>query len=165
MTASLILRGLLVIVAIMSLYLKVANGMVAAPAASGNLRHQLAAFLKREGFRVDENQQGNELHLTVVEAARDECRLLAAIISLRGEHRAFLTQLAAPGDQVRFVFQGKIYKEQPIWGYLMYKHFLKRTQGYAGIGSQSSLVIGVVASPSCGLGDVAWRDFGVDPTD
>jgi hypothetical protein len=157
MSASLILRGLLVILAIMSVSLKVANGMVAAPVAPSHLRHQLAAFLKREGFRLDENEQDNGFHLAVIKATRDECRLLIAIVSPRGQHRAFLTQLAAPDDQVSFVFQGEIYKEQPIWRPLIRQYLVGPVQKYAGIGYPSSPVIGAIASPACDLGDVDWR--------
>jgi hypothetical protein len=164
MSASLVLRGLLVSVAIISVSFKVANSMVAAPAASDHLRHQLAGFLEREGFRVDESPQDNDFHVAVVKATRDRCQLLVAIVSPKGEHQAFLTQLAAPGDQASFVFQGKIYKEQPIWRPLIQKYVVGQFQNYAGIRSPSSPVVGVVASPNCNLGDVAWRDLGVEPS-
>jgi hypothetical protein len=160
MSASRVLRGLLVVIAVVSLSLKMANGMGAAPAAPDHLRHQLAAFLEREGFRVDGSQQGSDFHLPVVKATRDECRLVA-IVSPKGGQRAFLTQLAAPGDQVSFVFQGRIYKEQPIWRPLIDRYLIGQFQNFAGLGSPSSPVVGVVAPPNCDLGNVAWRAFGV----
>jgi hypothetical protein len=169
MVASLVLRGLLVIVAIMSLSLKVVNGVAAVPTVPSHLKHQLerqvAVFLEQEGFLIDENQQGSDFHIAVVKAIRDECRLLLAMVSPKGEQRAFLTQLAAPGDQVSFVFQGRIYKEQPIWRPLIYQYLVGQFQNYAGVGSPSSPTIGVVASPNCDLGNVAWSDFGVKPSD
>jgi hypothetical protein len=160
---------LLITTAIMSVSLKVASGMVAAPAASSDLRHQLkrqlGVFLEREGFRVDENQQDNDFHLPVVKAVRDECRLLVAMVSPGAGQHALLTQLAAPDDQVSFIFQGKIYKEQPIWRPLIHQHLVRRLQGYAGIGSPSSSVVGAVASQDCNLGDVAWGNLGVESSD
>jgi hypothetical protein len=171
MSASLVLRALLVIVAIMGVSLKVANGMVAAPAAPSRLsdhtkhqlEQQLATFLERESFRVDKSQQDTDFHLAVVKATRDECRLLIAIVSPKGDQRAFLTELAAPGDQVSFVFQGKIYKEQPIWRPLIHQYLVRQLQNYAGIRSPSSPVVGMIASPTCDLSGEAWSAFAVGP--
>ena len=110
MSASLALRGLLVVLAAVSLSLKVANGMVVVPLASDDLT-QLAAALERGGFRIEASQQQNGFHLPIIKVARDDCRFLIAIVSAKGDQRAFLTQLAAPGEEVSFVYRGVILQE------------------------------------------------------
>ena len=162
MSASLALRGLLVVLAAVSLSLKVANGMVVVPLASDDLT-QLAAALERGGFRIEESQQQNGFHLPIIKVARDDCQFLIAIVSAKGDQRAFLTQLAAPGEEVSFVYRGVISKEQPVWRPLFDQHVVGRLPSFAGNRSRSSPVLGVVAPAGCLLVDARWNNFGVEP--
>ncbi len=152
------LRVLLAIIVVASLSLKVASSGAASPTEPVHLEHQLAAFLEREGFRAADNQQDGDLHLIAVKAVRGECRLLLAVVSPQGWHQALLTQIAAPGDNVSFVFDGSVYKAQPIWRTAAHD-YLGRILKYAGLNSPP--VLGVISSPACDLAKLPWKDWGL----
>ena len=158
MTALPLLRVLLAIAMVSGLALKIAGSRAASPAGSVHIEHQLAAFLEREGFQVEDNRHDNDLHLVSVKATRGECRLLLAVVSPQGWHSTLLMQIAAPQDQVSFVLDGNIYKAQPIWRTAAHD-YLGRIWKYAGISTLP--VLGVVSSPACDLAMLSWRDRGL----
>lgn len=151
------LRVLLAIAMVLGLSLKIAGSGAASPAGPVHVEHQLAAFLEREGFYVEDNQRGDDLHLVSVKATQGECRLLLAVVSPQGWHRTLLMQIAAPHDQVSFVHDGNIYKVQPIWRTAAHD-YLGRIWKYAGISTLPAL--GVISSPACDLAMLSWRDWG-----
>ena len=112
---------------------------------------EIAAFLNRQGFRVDNIQ--DQTDSPFVSAIAGSCRLIAMAAAPQGWHRGLLQQLAKGQDQELFVYGAAVYRDQPIW-LTWTDHYWSVLNRYAGRNLPTRLVLGIVASPTCNLRDM-----------
>ncbi|HJS84356.1 MAG TPA: hypothetical protein VJ779_02735 [Acetobacteraceae bacterium] len=160
MAASLTFRSLVALLLVVSVGIKLtirsqpSHGAV--PATESPATGAVAAFLDRHGFRVNEADSRPESPVVFADAGT--CRLLAVLAAPEGWHRELVRRLASPDDQVFFVFDGTVYPNQPVWRTWIH-HIWGELNRYIGLTPSSRPVVGVIASPSCDLRNMPWREL------
>jgi hypothetical protein len=123
----------------------------------GTDESSIAALLNRYGFLVEAGEARSDPPLVLAAAAN--CHLLVMLAAPEGWHRDIPYRLASPQDQVFFVFDGVVYRNQPIWRTTLRSYWLKLSLRL-GVAVPSQPVLGIVASPGCALGNVRWGELG-----
>jgi hypothetical protein len=127
--------------------------------AAASAAKQVVTLLSQEGFQLGDIDEDSDL--PIVQAVRNGCHILVAVVSPLGWHRDSMRQLAKSKDRILFVVDGEFYREQPRWRTLTY-YYWRRLNGYAGRRLPARPVLGLVASPKCSLQDIAWQKL-VEP--
>ena len=86
------------------------------------------------------------------------CRLLTVIAAPQGWHRDIIRRSASPGDVILFAFNGATYQDQPTWLTWVH-HYWRVLNSHVGRRLATRPVLGVVASPTCDLRDMPWREL------
>jgi hypothetical protein len=150
-------RGALALLLVLSVGIKLTHGYSTPLSQAASVtKSEVAAFLDRQGFRVDEVDATN-VDSPFVQAAKGTCHLLAVAAAPQGWHRDLVHRLAAPDDQVFFVVDGTVFDDQPQWRTWTY-HYWRLVNRFVGRRLPLHPVLGVVASPDCDLGNLPWRD-------
>lgn len=150
------LKGLLALLLGLSIGIKVAGGD--GEGSGGGMlaeKREVAAFLARQGFRVDQEDE-EAASSPFVTAAVGACRLLVVAAAPQGWHRDIIHQLASPRDRVFFVIGGVVHYDQPQWR-TWTDHQWRRLNRLVGRQLPARPVFGFVASPGCDLRGMAWR--------
>ena len=84
--------------------------------------------------------------------------MLIAEVAPQGWHRFILRRLASDGDQVFFLFRGRKYEEQPVWLTRLTAYWAVAVRN-VGLNARVEPVLGIVASPACGLDAMQWGEF------
>ena len=157
MIASYVPKLLLGVLLILTLSLKVPGGVSeAVPEQDEMVRTHIATFLARQGFKPDRAIAGqNPIAIT---GHSGGCHLLIADVAPQGWHRFILRRLASGGDQVFFVFRGRKYEEQPVWLTRLTAYWAVAVRN-VGLNTRVEPVLGIVASPACGLGAMQWGEL------
>ncbi|MBO0733244.1 MAG: hypothetical protein J2P49_02775 [Methylocapsa sp.] len=120
---------------------------------------QMAAFLARHGMQpIPANPGSNALEEPFVVALSNGCRLFVAEAGFEGWYRDFLRNLVPLGDEYFFWFQGRNYREQPIWRTRLsgYWRALLRELGFK---PHFEPIFAVGASPGCDLSAMPWQEL------
>lgn len=116
----------------------------------------VADFLTRQGFALEPSPVHTEPVMLI--ASRADCELRITEVSPFGWHRHVIAQLARPGEQSAFVYNGSIFRAQPIWRTAI-SHNLRRLVAYAGISMPRNPVLGLVASQKCQIDQLPWAEL------
>jgi hypothetical protein len=116
----------------------------------------VVAFLEHQGFAVGGPLPNNDP--VMLSATKAGCSLRFAEVSPIGWHRDVLARLAAPGEQVAFVYGGNVFATQPVWK-TFFDHSWRRLLAYAGLHAPEQPVLGIIASPGCSLRELPWGEL------
>jgi hypothetical protein len=153
------LEALFVFLLILSLFLKISGRTSAETEAPSTATERVATLLERNGFDVVQN--ATDVDLFSLFAAKGQCHLFVAILSPHGWHRHVIRQIAPVGSDLRFVFDGALYPDQPLLRTRL-DHYWGRVLRYAGFERPERPVLGIAGTSECGLDDMpAWRNFTV----
>lgn len=115
---------------------------------------ELAAFLNRQGFRVESDWPESPF----VSATAGDCRITALVAAPQGWHRNILRQTASGTDQVLFVYGNTIYQDQPVW-LTWTDYYWSLLNRYVGRKLPIRPVLGILALQTCNLHDIPWVEF------
>lgn len=150
-------RAVLACIALLSLGLKAAAIQGAPAPTDAAARESLSAFLDSQGFFPEDVPP--MAGIGMVGGRRGDCRVILAGMSLQGWQDDILGQIRAPGDTVRFVFDGAESPEPPKWRARLAYYGDKVRRGMSMAPSGSKLT-GVVASPGCDSVRIDWSRLG-----
>ena len=143
------------------LLLLLSSLMMKIPAIASNsqpdiseLTGRIEMFLQRNGFRTEHTTSDEDMF--IVSATADDCELSIASLSLQGWHRDIIGSLTPTDYSLRFLFDGKLYLEQPLLLTQSYDYW-SRLSGFVGEGNRSLHLYGIVASSECSLDKIYWR--------
>ena len=119
-------------------------------------KDRIATTLGRHGFRVEKAEALPDSPF--VPAVAGDCRLLVVLAAPGGWHRDITHRLASPQDQVFFVFDGVMYRDQPKW--LPWVHqYWHALNLHVGRKLAARPLLGVVGSPDCDPRVIPWREL------
>ena len=148
-------EALLVAVLALSLFLKISGRTNAETQVPATATDRVAALLERKGFDVVQNAA--DVDLFSLSATKGQCHLFVAVLSPHGWHRHVIRQIVSADSDVRFVFDGALYSDQPLVRTRL-DHYWGRFLRYAGFERPERPVLGIAGTPECGLDDMpAWR--------
>jgi hypothetical protein len=158
--ASPVLRSIFVLLLVLSVGGKIAVGNQSLRGAENTMestgKGEIAAFLNRQGFRVESLDDHPDSPF--VSAIAGDCRVLAMLAAPQGWHRSMLRQLATGQDQVLFVYGATVYQEQPVW-LTWTDHYWGVINRYANRRLTTRPLVGIVASSMCNLHDIHWQEL------
>jgi hypothetical protein len=139
---------LLALVLVLSLSLKLWGDENAQTEAPDKIADRVAGLLGEHGFKVEHNPSDEDLFS--LSATKGQCLLLTAVLSPHGWHRDVIHKAVPDGGQVLFVFDGRIYPDQPV---LLTRaaHYSRRFLRHAGFDAPPRPVLGIVGWPGCEL--------------
>jgi len=153
-------QRIFILLLILSVGGKIAVGHQSPRGAEGTIERttkvEIAAFLNHQGFRVDSSIDQPESPF--VSAVAADCHLIAMLAAPQGWNRSILRLLAKGQDQILFVYSSTIYQDQPVW-LTWTDHYWRLLNRYAGRKLPAQPVLGVVASSTCNLRDMPWREL------
>ena len=115
----------------------------------------VVAFLTRHQFQSHGMPDGSRIY-----AASGDCRLLIREMIPQGWNLDSIKTLDSQEGRLSFVFKGMVYTDQPInIGNTTLAHYLTRLQQKLGLDSVSNPVLAVVASESCSLDVLPWKEI------
>ena len=113
----------------------------------------VVAFLARHQFQSHGTLDG-------IYAASGNCRLLIREMIPQGWNLDSIKTLDSQEGRLSFVFKGMVYTDQPInIGNTTLTHYWTRLQQKLGLDSVSNPVLAVVASESCSLDALPWKEI------
>ena len=115
----------------------------------------VVAFLTRHQFQSHGMPDGRRVY-----AASGNCRLLIREMIPQGWNLDSIKTLDTQEGRLSFVFKGMVYTDQPInIGNTTLTHYWTRLQQKLGLDSVSNPVLAVVASESCSLDALPWKEI------
>ena len=115
----------------------------------------VVAFLTRHQFQSHGMPDGRRVY-----AASGNCRLLIREMIPQGWNLDSIKTLDTQEGRLSFVFKGMVYTDQPInIGNTTLTHYWTRLQQKLGLDSVSNPVLAVVASESCSLDTLPWKEI------
>jgi hypothetical protein len=115
----------------------------------------VVAFLTRHQFQSHGMPDGSRIY-----AASGDCRLLIREMIPQGWNLDSIKTLDSQEGRLSFVFKGMVYTDQPInIGNTTLTHYWTRLQQKLGLDSVSNPVLAVVASESCSLDALPWKEI------
>ena len=119
------------------------------------VQDSVVAFLTRHQFQSHGMPDNSRIY-----AASGDCRLLIEEMFPRGWNLDSIKTLHAQEGRLSFVFKGMVYTDQPInIGNTTLTHYWTRLQQKLGLDSVSNPVLAVVASESCSLDALPWKEI------
>ena len=113
----------------------------------------VVAFLTRHQFQSHGTPDGSRIY-----AASGDCRLLIREVIPQGWNLDSIKRLDTEGGRLSFVFKGMVYTDLPI-GSTTLSHYWTRLQQKLGLTAGSNPVLAVVASGSCSLAPLPWKEI------
>lgn len=116
-----------------------------------------SGFLERRGFSILGRHQNLDLTLMGAQKAAD-CRMILASMAPQGWHGGAVRQMAGDGDELFFVFDGAVFREQPATQarlQLYLSLFLRRL----GFSAPYYPLLGVIADPACHADAYPWAEL------
>lgn len=160
MSSSLGLRIFLAVSIPLTVSLKVLAAQPADLRPTELLEARLGEFLTRSGFAVERLEVQNR---TFIGATLDDCRLLVLEATPEG-YTGDALQVdradwgTAQDDRVVFVFDGRVYQEQPT-GRTLLADLWGRFQRRLGVDSPWTPIFVVRASRACPIEELPWREI------
>ena len=121
------------------------------------LREHIVRFLQSQRFQVVESHESLE-GLPIFNASAGDCRMSVMRASSLGWNRYMIQGIAAVGDSVFSVFEGKVYTEQPTWRSTV-SYRWSRLLRELGIRQHASYILVVIANASCRAESLPWGEF------
>jgi hypothetical protein len=121
------------------------------------LREHIVRFLESQRFEVVESNESLE-GLPTFRAKSGDCQMSVMRASSLGWNRYMIQGIAADGDSFFFVFEGRVYTEQPTWQSTV-SYRWSRLLRELGIRQHASYVLAVVANASCRAESLPWGEF------
>jgi hypothetical protein len=119
------------------------------------VKDSVVAFLTRHRFQSHGMPDGSRIY-----AASGDCRLLIEEMIPQGWNLDSIKTLDTQDGRLSFVFKGMVYTDQPISiGSTTVSHYWTRLQQKLGINTVSNPVLAVVASESCSLDALPWKEI------
>ena len=120
--------------------------------SDGHLEDDIIAFLTREGFDAVAAQDTNSRRILAVSSS---CRMRVIITSNDGSDRDMLRSLISADESLIFVYQGKVYQEQPIL-LTVSAGLWTRALRMIGLRDHHDSVLAVLARHKCDVGRMPW---------
>ena len=139
------------------LLLSVAWKTAITPDDPNELKAALVKFLEHNGFYVAVTDRMVN-YTPIIEGTKASCHLQIARLTPDGSNRSLIENLAKGTDRFLVVFQGTVYREQPVlWTVVNYlwSRFLREL----GFIRHITPVIAVAANSSCDLERLPWREL------
>ena len=144
------LRWFLAVALVVTLAWKVA----ARPADDGYLQPEILAFLAGQHFMAVASDDTVD-EFPVIRATRGSCRMQVMRASYYGADRDVVRSLATAGDEVAFIYRGRVTAQQPVW-FIVADQIRWRLLRSLGLSDHDPPVLAVVASPECAAGRLPW---------
>jgi hypothetical protein len=116
--------------------------------------HRIEIFLQGNGFQTGQTTLDEDMF--IVSGAAGDCELSIASLSLEGWHRHIIRNLTPVDYNLRFLFDGKLYLEQPLLLTRSYDYWI-RLSGFISEDNHSLHLYGIVASSECSLDKINWH--------
>lgn len=116
--------------------------------------HRIEIFLQGNGFQTVQTTFDEDMF--IVSGAAGDCELSIASLSLEGWHRHIIRNLTPVDYNLRFLFDGKLYLEQPLLLTRSYDYWI-RLSGFISDDNPSLHLYGIVASSECSLDRINWH--------
>lgn len=116
--------------------------------------HRIEIFLQGNGFQTVHAASDEDMF--IVSAAAGDCELSIASLSLQGWHRHIMRSLTPIDHNLRFLFDGKLYLEQPLILTRSYDYW-SWLSGFINEDNRSHRLYGIVASSECSLDKINWH--------
>ena len=114
MAASATLRGVFALLLALSVGGKlIANSRAMDGAWPALEKSQIVDFFNRHGFVAGDT--GDDAVSPFVQATAGDCHLLAVHAAPQGWHRDIVRRMASPQEEVFFVLDGAMNRDQPVW--------------------------------------------------
>jgi len=113
------------------------------------------AFLSHNGFEAHGEQRRFG---RLVYASSGECRLRVLEVDASGASRDSVRLMAAPADRIIFVFDGKVYSDQPMVLTFLWSSWTS-FQNRIGLPASPKVILGIAASQACSLEELPWREI------
>jgi hypothetical protein len=110
------------------------------------------AFLTRHGFDA---VVAEDTHFREILAVNSSCRMQMMIASEDGAYRDMMQSLVAADESLIFIYQGKVYQEQPIL-LTVSAGYWARALRKIGLTDRHMLVLAVVAQNQCDVERLPW---------
>jgi hypothetical protein len=149
-------RLVLALLLVLSLAIKIPGSTRQENAAAVDVGEYIAVFLKRHGFKVDEETA--DVDMFALSASSGPCRLLVAVLSPQGWHSDIIRKLTPAGHRLFFLYDGVIYPDQPVLLTRIHDYWSKFLR-LAGQDSPLQPVLGIAGSPECPLGGIPWNEL------
>ncbi len=133
------------------------KGPVVASDSQGDVNevmHRIEIFLQEKGFQTVQTTSDEDMFM--VSGAAGDCELSIASLSLEGWHRHIIRSLTPVDFDLRFLFDGKLYLEQPLLLTRSYDYW-SRLSGFISEDSRALHLYGIVASSECSLDKINWH--------
>lgn len=115
---------------------------------------RIETFLQGNGFQTVNAASDEDMF--IVSATAGDCELSVASLSLQGWHRHIIRSLTPIDYNLRFLFDGKLYLEQPLILTRSYDYWI-RLSGFVSDDNRSHRLYGIVASSECSLDKINWH--------
>lgn len=116
--------------------------------------NRIEIFLQGNGFQTV--QTASDEDMFIVSGADGDCELSIASLSLEGWHRHIIRNLTPVDYNLRFLFDGKLYLEQPLLLTRSYDYW-SRLSGFISEDRRPLRLYGIVASSECSLDKFNWH--------
>jgi hypothetical protein len=120
--------------------------------ADGNdhLKEEVITFLTSQGFKT-----ATDTDSPMILAVNGSCRMHVAVVSNNGADRDIIRSLVGADEDLIFVQQGKIYREQPILLAVSAELWV-RVLRKMGLTDRREFVLAVVAQRQCDTDRLPW---------
>jgi hypothetical protein len=125
------------------------------PPAEARAEVRTLAFLAQHGYEVH-SKQGRSGAL--IYATSGECQLRVIEVDPNGSQQDRERLIAAQADRTAFVFDGKVYPDQPMIRTAL-SYSWTRLQNRIGVPAQRKIVLGIAASQGCSLEKLPWSEI------
>lgn len=119
------------------------------------LKSKIVEVLTQHQYKVAISEP--PLGAMLIDATRGACRLTIAQASSFGEDRYYIRHLLGNVAKTNFVvFQGKVYKEQPVWATAaseLWSQFLRKL----GFARNVPVVLAIAATTACDAKNLPWN--------
>ncbi len=112
------------------------------------------AFLSHNGFEAHGEQRRFG---RLVYATSGDCRLRVLEVDPSGVSRDSVRFMAAPADRIIFIFNGKVYSDQPVVLTFLWSSWTS-LRNRVGLQTSPKTILGVAASQACSLDELPWRE-------
>jgi hypothetical protein len=121
-----------------------------------DIRQKVAEFLVRQHFIIALSEPGEGRPM--LRASAGACRILVANSNPIAWERDVFRRNATAADRVFVVFQGRTYKEQPIW-LTVPVSLWSRFQRELGLRAEATPVLAIIATPTCDAERLPWGEL------
>ena len=118
------------------------------------LQPELLAFLAEQHFTAAVSDDTVD-EFPIIRAVRGTCRMQVMRPSYYGADRDVVHSLAAAGDEVAFIYRGRVYAQQPVW-FIVADQIWWRLLRSVGASDHDPPVLAVDASPDCAADRLPW---------